>query len=188
MPKIGTPFRVSAIRVPQAGMPVMKDLVPSIGSSTQTYSAWPRSLPYSSPTIPCSGKLRFIRERIVFSAARSAAVTGSNPAADPLSSTPSEVRKNGRIASPEAVASWSTKAAKSMAVMERISPPGEHGLTKSLMRGNRTVALLEACRAFVPVGPGGLYPPEHGYKLLMVFALAPLAFCALRCTLLQRDT
>ena len=36
MPKTGSPTRVSAINVPQAGMPVMKDLVPSIGSSTQT--------------------------------------------------------------------------------------------------------------------------------------------------------
>ena len=39
-------------------MPAMKDLVPSIGSSTQTYSASVRSLPNSSPTMPCSGKLR----------------------------------------------------------------------------------------------------------------------------------
>ena len=38
-------------------MPVMKDLVPSIGSSTQTYSASARSLPYSSPTMPCAGKV-----------------------------------------------------------------------------------------------------------------------------------
>ena len=39
MPKTGSPRRISAISVPQAGMPEMKDLVPSIGSSTQTYSA-----------------------------------------------------------------------------------------------------------------------------------------------------
>ena len=38
-------------------MPEMNDLVPSIGSSTQTYSASARSLPYSSPTMPCSGKV-----------------------------------------------------------------------------------------------------------------------------------
>ena len=37
--------------VPHIGMPAMKDFVPSIGSSTQTYSASARSLPYSSPTI-----------------------------------------------------------------------------------------------------------------------------------------
>ena len=44
MPNTGSPKRVSAISVPQAGMPDMKDLVPSIGSSTQTYSASGRSL------------------------------------------------------------------------------------------------------------------------------------------------
>ena len=38
-------------------MPAMKDLVPSIGSSTQTYSASVRSLPNSSPMMPWSGKL-----------------------------------------------------------------------------------------------------------------------------------
>ena len=54
------------------------------------------------------------------SAARSAAVTGSKVPAPPLFSTPSEVRKNGRIASPDTVASRSTKAAKSMAVMQSI--------------------------------------------------------------------
>ena len=56
MPKTGSPKRVSAISVPQAGMPEMKDLVPSIGSSTQTYSASARSSPNSSPMMPCSGK------------------------------------------------------------------------------------------------------------------------------------
>ena len=120
MPKTGAPLRVSAISEPQAGMTVMNDFVPSIGSSTQTYSAPVFSSPCSSPTIPCPGKLRLIIVRIADSAARSAAVTGSKPAAAPLSSTPSAVRKNGRIASPDAVASWSTKAAKSMAVMRGI--------------------------------------------------------------------
>ena len=38
-------------------MPEMKDLVPSIGSSTQTYSASARSLPNSSPMMPWSGKV-----------------------------------------------------------------------------------------------------------------------------------
>ena len=55
MPNTGSPKRVSAISVPQAGMPEMKDLVPSIGSSTQTYSASARSSPNSSPMMPCSG-------------------------------------------------------------------------------------------------------------------------------------
>src|ERR1044072_2289414 len=122
MPNTASPLRVSAISEPQFGMPEMKDFVPSIGSSTQTYSASARSLPYSSPTMPCSGKLRLISPRIAFSAARSACVTGSKPTAAPLSSTPSDVRKNGKIASPEMVASSSTKAAKSMAVMNHVFP------------------------------------------------------------------
>jgi hypothetical protein len=53
-------------------------------------------------------------------------VTGSKPTAEPLSSTPSDVRKNGRIASPETVASSSTNAAKSMAVMITLIP--ENGI------------------------------------------------------------
>ncbi len=60
-------------------MPQMKDLVPSIGSSTQTYSASARSAPNSSPMTPCSGKVRLISVRMAASAARSAAVTGSKP-------------------------------------------------------------------------------------------------------------
>src|ERR1700680_567813 len=55
MPNTGLPNRVSPISVPHAGMPQMKDLVPSIGSSTQTYSASGCSLPYSSPMMPCAG-------------------------------------------------------------------------------------------------------------------------------------
>ena len=82
-------------------MPEMKDLVPSIGSSTQTYSASARSLPNSSPMMPWSGKVRRISVRMAVSAARSAAVTGSKLPARPLSSTPSAVRKNGRMVSPE---------------------------------------------------------------------------------------
>ena len=53
---------------------------------------------------------------MAFSAARSAAVTGSKPPGF-LFSTASAVRKNGRMVSPETLASWSTKLAKSMAVM-----------------------------------------------------------------------
>src|SRR5580704_12621761 len=114
---IGTPPRVSAIKVPQAGRPQMKDLVPSIGSSTQTYSASGRSAPSSSPTTPCSGKVRLISARMAASAARSAAVTGSKPPDRLLFSTLSALRKNGRMVSPETVASSSTKAAKSIAVI-----------------------------------------------------------------------
>src|ERR1700704_61931 len=63
------------------------------------------------------------------SAARSAAVTGSKLPAEPLFSTPSEVRKNGRMASPDTVASRSTKAAKSTAVMRsfQLSYPAQAG-------------------------------------------------------------
>ena len=43
MPSIGLPRCSSPISVPNTGMPVMKALVPSIGSSTQTYSASSRS-------------------------------------------------------------------------------------------------------------------------------------------------
>ena len=39
MPSTGSPPRSSAISVPNSGRPVMNDLVPSIGSSTQTSSA-----------------------------------------------------------------------------------------------------------------------------------------------------
>src|SRR5581483_3658546 len=71
--------------------------------------------------MPCSGKFFLISERIACSAARSAAVTGSNGPLWALFSTPSIVRKNGRIASPATFASSSTKAAKSTAPM-RLSP------------------------------------------------------------------
>ena len=98
-------------------MPQMNDLVPSIGSRIQTYSASVFSLPNSSPMMPWSGKLCRMSVRIAVSAARSAAVTGSKPPPRALLSTPSAVRKNGRIASPDTAASRSTKAAKSMAVM-----------------------------------------------------------------------
>ena len=69
MPNTAFPVRISAISVPQAGMPEMKDLVPSIGSSTQTYSASGRSRPYSSPMMPWSGKVRRMSVRIAVSAA-----------------------------------------------------------------------------------------------------------------------
>ena len=112
-------------------MPVMKDLVPSIGSSTQTYSASVRSLPNSSPITPCSGKFFLISTRIASSAARSAAVTGSKLPAGPLLSTPRLVRKNGRMVSPDTVASSSTNAAKSMAVIVRLPVVRTDHLSKS---------------------------------------------------------
>ena len=58
MPNTGVPLCNSAIRVPQIGKPAMKDFVPSIGSSTQTYSASSRSLPNSSPTDAVLGEIR----------------------------------------------------------------------------------------------------------------------------------
>ncbi len=79
--------------VPQAGMPAMNDLVPSMGSSTQTKGASGRSAPNSSPMMPWSGKVERIKVRIACSAARSAAVTGSKTAPRLLSSTPNAVRK-----------------------------------------------------------------------------------------------
>ena len=82
-------------------MPQMNDLVPSIGSSTQTYSASARSSPNSSPMMPWSGKVRRMSVRIAVSAARSAAVTGSKLPRRPLSSMLSAVRKNGRMVSPD---------------------------------------------------------------------------------------
>src|SRR5712672_2807076 len=60
MPNTGVPWCNSAISVPQIGKPAIKDLVPSIGSSTQTYSASSRSLPNSSPMMPCWGKFCLI--------------------------------------------------------------------------------------------------------------------------------
>ena len=116
MPNTGVPLCNSAISVPQIGKPAMKDLVPSIGSSTQTYSASSRSLPNSSPTMPCWGKLALISRRITASAARSASVTGSKSWPVLLLSIESEVRKNGRMVSPEAVARRPMKAVKSMTV------------------------------------------------------------------------
>ena len=98
-------------------MPQMNDLVPSIGSSTQTYSA--SAARRRIPRRPCRARGMFvlISARIAASAARSAAVTGSKPPEWLLFSTPSAVRKNGRIVSPETAASSSTNAAKSIAVI-----------------------------------------------------------------------
>src|SRR5439155_22840704 len=95
--------------VPNSGTPLIKDLVPSIGSSTQTYSASSRSRPNSSPMTPCSGNSAAISSRIACSAARSAIVTGERSG---LSSTVSGARKCGRIAAPAASASRVARARK----------------------------------------------------------------------------
>src|ERR1700750_553600 len=66
--------------------------------------------------MPCWGKLALIRRRITASAARSASVTGSKSLVLLLSSIDSEVRKNGRVGSPDGVASRPMKAEKSITV------------------------------------------------------------------------
>src|SRR5215203_1288216 len=95
----------------------MKALVPSIGSSTQTYSASPPSVPNSSPTMPWVGKVRRMSCRIAASPARSASVTGSKAPPCDLSSAASAVRKKGRIVSPDSVASSLTNVEKSIGPM-----------------------------------------------------------------------
>src|SRR5258705_11142327 len=109
MPRIGRPCWASATSVPNNGTPLMKDLVPSIGSSTQTNSESARSGPYSSPMMPCSGKRAAISRRIAVSAARSATVTGDRSG---LSVTAMGWRKCGRIASPAASARSPASARK----------------------------------------------------------------------------
>lgn len=113
MPKVGRPLLFRPISVPHTGRPVMKERVPSIGSSTHTRSASSRSEPYSSPRMPWSGKHSPISARIAASAARSATVTGSKAAPSSLFSTASRERKCGRIAAPAASASRSRKATRS---------------------------------------------------------------------------
>src|SRR5262249_3148699 len=66
--------------------------------------------------MPCCGKWYLISRRITASAARSASVTGSKSVAWLLLSIDSEVRKNGRMVSPEEVARRPRKAEKSMTV------------------------------------------------------------------------
>ncbi len=79
MPNTGSPKRIRPISVPQAGMPEMNDLVPSIGSSTQTYSASVRSDAVFLAEDAVVREERRMRARMACSAARSAAVTGSKP-------------------------------------------------------------------------------------------------------------
>src|SRR3984957_15350529 len=110
---------MSPINVPQVGSPETKLLVPSIGSSTQTYSASGRSCPYSSPIIPWAGNVCPISRRIAASAPRSASVTGSNTPPSDLSSARIALRKKGGKTSPETCASPPTKAAKSTAVIQK---------------------------------------------------------------------
>src|SRR5712691_5691631 len=156
MPYTGSPDRVKAISVPQAGMPEMNDFVPSIGSSTQTYSASARSWPNSSPMMPWSGNVRRMSARIAISAAWSAAVTGSKLPGRPLSSMLSAVRKNGRIVSPETVARSFTKAEKSIAVIAPAPSPRCPARTYRRPAWRATGVL--ACRPGGTVRPRGCRP------------------------------
>ena len=101
MPNTGSPIALSAISVPQAGMPEMNDLVPSIGIEHPDIFGVGTlvAVLLADDAVIRKGLLDQIAHRV--SAARSAAVTGSKLPARPLSSTPSEVRKKGRIVSPE---------------------------------------------------------------------------------------
>jgi len=82
------------------------------------------------------GKGLRMRARMACSAARSAAVTGSKPPVF-LLSTARAVRKNGKMVSPEAPARWSTKLAKSMAVIAAClshDPPRGTSYYRKIMR------------------------------------------------------
>src|SRR5258708_13895076 len=68
--------------------------------------------------MPCWGKFALISRRIIAAAARSASVAGSNSGPAVVFSTESEVRKNGRMVSPEDVARRPMKAEKSMTVTD----------------------------------------------------------------------
>ena len=151
MPNTGVPWCSSAISVPQIGKPAMKDLVPSIGSSTQTYSASSRSLPNSSPTMPCWGKLALIRRRITASAARSASVTGSKSWLALLLS----MRERGAEERQDGFAGGGRKAAD-----EGCEIDDRHGC--SLRRGGAEYlasCLAQSCKS--RTANGALFPPRH---------------------------
>src|SRR5215510_4228619 len=130
--------------------------------------------------------------RMACSAARSAAVTGSKPPTF-LFKTARAVRKNGRIVSPEAVASWSTKLLKSMGVMFLF------GLSESQLAGNQASHELEGanhCRYPVAVRSSISHvfafrqsmEPEIRHQPCqnsMGIAALKLDFCATRGNLLQ---
>src|SRR5215472_12679759 len=204
IPNTARPERVRAIKVPHAGMPEMNDLVPSIGSSIHTNSAPLRSAPNSSPMIPWAGNFSRINVRIACSAARSAAVTGSNAPPQLLSSTPSEVRKNGLMTSPDTVASSPTKASKSTAVMRSypgwgIVPWGHSNVTRLDPRPSRQG---EASAARSKPHPAPWAPPspcpwrregreraeaqKRKFENRLTNYDLPLAFCAVRCQVFPR--
>jgi hypothetical protein len=111
-PTIGRPSYVRPISVAQLVMPHTKERVPSTGSSTQLNGERAGRSPYSSPTMPWSGKVASMSARMARSPARSAAVTGSKPEAS-LLSMPGRVRKWGRISRAAAAASTSANRAYS---------------------------------------------------------------------------
>src|SRR5271155_417760 len=173
MPRIGRLSRVSAINVPNSGTPLMKDFVPSIGSNVHTNSAFSRTLPNSSPTMPCSGKRLSISDRIACSAARSAAVTGVRSA---LSSTLSGCRKYGRIASPAA------SAKRSASSRYGSNSPGVTGLThlfQCLEIGNDIGSILglgETDEGHLGTLDEGLRPPQPLIELFGIPLLTLMRF------------
>src|SRR5258708_2276317 len=117
------------------------------------------------------------------SAARSAAVTGSKAPAPPLFSMPSEVRKNGRMASPDTVARRSTKAAKSTAVMRAWYAPfffGCHVPTKRGIQGAWCLrwisqTRLRPCREAAGMTVENGSAPARAYSPLSAIAIAVVA-------------
>src|ERR1700753_242469 len=94
--------------------------------------------------MPCWGKFCLIRRRITASAARSASVTGSKSFVLLLSTPSSEVRKNGRMVSPEAVARRPMKAVKSITVT---------GLPWFCAGGNRGYCLAQLLKRRTVIRP-----------------------------------
>ena len=102
-PMMGEPSSRSAISVPKSGLPVIKDLVPSIGSITHWYWLSEVLTPNSSPKMPWSGNCASISSRMACSASRSARVTGESSS---LRSMFSGCPKYGTTTFRETAASW----------------------------------------------------------------------------------
>src|ERR1700744_4470730 len=105
--------------------------------------------------MPCWGNCDLISRRITASAARSASVTGSKSWAL-LLSIDSDVRKNGRIVSPDAVARRPTKAEKSMTVtLDSLEERADHA------KRSFCLAQLEQSRTIIPRFPLVLWIPNR---------------------------
>ena len=148
----------TAISVVNSGRPVMKARVPSIGSSTQRQRApaGPVS-PASSPRIASAGCRAAITARIAASAARSARVTGLRSS---LSSSPgSSTRKNGRIASPAALAASSAVSRRSpSATALSATALSATALSATALSATALSARAPAARALGGVAPSGMAP------------------------------